>query len=196
MQISNERWSEANLGEQEAWEDLFKDENKLEQFDALQRHGPILDIIDSSFKNKKICDIGGGPISLLRNFNIGPSVVVDPLNLPDKYLDFYASKNITYFKGMAEDFIKEIDLKFDEVWIYNCLQHVSDPYYILDNVYKLAPILRISEPCEVPTNKLHPHIFHVEEFKSYLNKISHKQNHKQITYDYPYVGGVFYLNNV
>ena len=46
---------------------------------------------------------------------------------------------------------------WDEVWIYNCMQHAIDPGKIIANAKKAAPILRLFEWIDVPAHDGHPH---------------------------------------
>jgi hypothetical protein len=50
---------------------------------------------------------------------------------------------------------------FDEVWVYNVLQHVQDPEKVIDNaVARIASggVLRMFEWCYIPADKCHPHV--------------------------------------
>jgi hypothetical protein len=103
---------------------------------------------------QRILDIGGGPTSmLLKTLNLKEGKVCDPLDFPDWVKLRYASKNITLEKAPGE----EIEEKgWDEVWIYNCLQHTTDPTEILRRAKNAAPVLRIFEWVEIPPHEGHP----------------------------------------
>lgn len=61
--------------------------------------------------------------------------------------------------------------RFDEVWIYNVLQHVHDPRQVLENVWKLAADggrVRLFEYLDVGTDKLHLHTITREAIESWL----------------------------
>ena len=104
---------------------------------------------------KKILDIGGGPTSLLlKTRDHGGSKVVDPIKYPQWTVDRYASHNIEYDQKTGEE-VNETG--YDEVWIYNCLQHVIDPKLIIENAKKAAPVLRIFEWIDIPAHEGHPH---------------------------------------
>lgn len=114
-----------------------------------------LNTFEFSVGGKKILDIGGGPTSLLlKTRDHGGSKVVDPIKYPQWTVDRYASHNIKYDQKPGEE-INEIG--YDEVWIYNCLQHVIDPKLIIENAKKAAPILRIFEWIDIPAHEGHPH---------------------------------------
>lgn len=116
-------------------------------------------------KAKSVIDVGGGPVSmLLKCRNLLPSVVVDPLTYPKWTRDRYDSKSIQVWQVGGEDIDKVPDIrKFDEAWIYNCLQHTDDPEKIIQNVKQKARVLRIFEWINQPA-----HIGHPQELKSEL----------------------------
>lgn len=105
---------------------------------------------------KKILDIGGGPTSLLLKCvnRAQGCVVADPCDYPEWVTHRYAAAEVTQIKIAGED----IDMTgFDEVWIYNVLQHVDDPKKIVENAKKAAPVVRIFEWVDIPPHKGHPH---------------------------------------
>lgn len=116
---------------------------------------PVYDLAGRS-----VLDIGGGPCSmLLKTINGGPNLVVaDPLPYPAWTRERYAAHGINRILVRGED-VASIDLRFNEVWIYNCLQHVDDPALIVSNARRaLFPggVLRVFEWIDTPTNVGHP----------------------------------------
>ena len=107
-----------------------------------------------NFKNYgKILDIGGGETSmLLKVENPTDCVIVDPCDYPSWITDRYKSKEIELIKQKGED-IKLTG--FDEVWIYNCLQHTEDPEKIVNNARQAGKLIRIFEWIDTPTNEGH-----------------------------------------
>jgi hypothetical protein len=103
----------------------------------------------------RILDIGGGPSSmLLQTKNLKAGKVVDPIAYPKWTADRYKIKNIEVQVGPGE----EIDEKdWDEVWIYNCLQHAIDPEKIINLAKKSAKVLRFFEWIDIPAHDGHPH---------------------------------------
>lgn len=107
---------------------------------------------------KSVIDIGGGPVSLLLKVkNSSRKVVVDPMNMPNWVLKRYTTAEIEFYNLPGEIINEGIGSIFDEVWIYNCLQHAQDPKKIIDNAKKLGKKLRIFEWVVAPTNDAHPH---------------------------------------
>lgn len=128
----------------------------LKQFLYAKAMGiPKYNGFEFSVGGKKILDIGGGPTSLLlKTRDHGGSKVVDPIKYPQWTVDRYASHNIKYDQKTGEE-VNETG--YDEVWIYNCLQHVIDPKLIIENAKKAAPVLRIFEWIDIPAHEGHPH---------------------------------------
>ncbi len=115
--------------------------------------------------NMSILDIGGGPTSmLLKCRDLGNSAVIDPLmdKYPQWVRDRYACKGIFAIRGSGEDvkgaFAPEPPIRFDEVWIYNVLQHVEDPAKVIANARQMAPVLRLFEWIDIPAHEGHPHM--------------------------------------
>ena len=108
-----------------------------------------------SMSGKSVVDIGGGPTSmLLKTTNLGKGLVVDPLLYPQWTYARYEAKKIDCLVIRGEDFIGND--KFDEAWIYNCLQHTDDPELIIQNAKRAAKIVRIFEWVDIPPHEGHP----------------------------------------
>jgi len=159
--ISLEEWKEHSEWERKWWygcvntfDEELKQENvyvpymRLNQFAA---HRKFFDL-----KGLSVLDIGGGPVSLLlRCFNFSRAVVVDPCDYPEWVAERYKQANIEYIKERAE--VVELDGKFDEVWIYNVLQHVQDPGEVIKAARKYGKKIRVFECLEIGVHKGHPH---------------------------------------
>lgn len=114
--------------------------------------------------NKSILDIGGGPTSmLLKTFNLKKGLVIDPIQYPSWTVERYRCRNIDV-KVMSGEDINETG--WDEVWIYNCLQHTEDPEKIISNAKRSAKVLRFFEWINIPAHEGHPH----QLTQSYLEK--------------------------
>ena len=118
---------------------------------------------------KRILDIGGGPSSLLlKTTNLTEGKVVDPIAYPQWTVNRYASKNISVSVSMGED-IDEAG--WDEVWIYNCLQHTMDPEKIVRKALRAAPVLRIFEWIGIPAHEGHPHELTEDALNNWIGKL-------------------------
>src|SRR6266704_2122476 len=80
---------------------------------------------------KSVLDIGGGPVSmLLKCENRGPCLVADPCRYPAWTVDRYRTSGIDFRQIKGEELL---EAGWDEVWIYNVLQHTEDPALIIKN---------------------------------------------------------------
>ncbi len=117
-----------------------------------------------------ILDIGGGPVSLLLKTIAKEKVVVDPCNFDQWVRDRYMTNTIRYNKSTAES-IKYTE-KFDEVWLYNVLQHTEDPELIFKNVYKALKrggTFRFLDWVDTAVNTAHPITLTGEQVAEYLS---------------------------
>ena len=104
--------------------------------------------------NKTILDIGSGPTSmLLKTRNLKAGRVVDPIAYPQWTRDRYAMKNIDVVVDIGENVAES---GWDEVWIYNCLQHAEDPERIIANARRAGAVLRFFEWIDIPAHDGHP----------------------------------------
>lgn len=172
--ITNEQWQIAQGHEKNYWgncQNTFGEEVK--QLIYADRMGLVVyDNGISSFtlnaNNQKILDIGGGPVSmLLKTVNLGEGTVVDPCEYPLWVVARYKEANINYYRLPAEG-LPEMKEKFDEVWIYNCLQHTIDPEKIVKNAKQVGKLIRLFEWIDHPTNAMHPHMLTEENLNKWL----------------------------
>ena len=132
--------------------------------------GDRLDNFGWSVAGKRIVDMGGGPVSmLLKTVGLAQGAVIDPLEFPPWIYDRYKAQNIRTYCAPAEDADKIYKANsFDEVWIYNVLQHVHDPAKIIANAKHLAPVLRIFEWIDMPVYPGHPHSLTKESLEGWI----------------------------
>ena len=108
------------------------------------------------FGDRQILDVGCGPVSRLLRTKHGPSRGVDPLPVSGDTKARYEAAGVELVGVPAEEM--PTDRKFDEVWIYNCLQHVRDPSIVLQRALSVASDdVRIFEWLNVPVDQGHPH---------------------------------------
>jgi len=135
--------------------------NCANTFDEDQKHyvyAKFMEIIRIGYsfdaQNKRILDIGGGPSSmLLKCKNLTEGKVCDPIDYPEWTKLRYAGHNISVNVQPGEAVDEE---GWDEVWIYNCLQHVESVERIINNAKRAAPVLRIFEWIDIPAHDGHP----------------------------------------
>ena len=123
-------------------------------------------------RGDSVLDVGGGPVSLLlKTFNGGRLSVFDPCDYPQWVEDRYLANNINLYRCKGEDLSSRE--RYDQVWLYNCLQHVDDPELIIKNCLDaLVPggVFRIFEWIDTDVNEAHPHSLRSEDFHSWTGQ--------------------------
>lgn len=108
-----------------------------------------------STPGKKVIDIGGGPVSiLLKCFNV-QGTIVDPFRYPKWIKERYLTAGITVKSIKAEDFVES---GWDEVWMYNLLEHVEDPAKVVMNARHAGNILRVFDWLATEQRGSHRHV--------------------------------------
>ena len=104
----------------------------------------------------QILDVGGGPVSMLLKVpNLINGLVVDPIQYPAWTLRRYVTNKITVRRAYGENLL--LEQGWDEVWLYNCLQHTTDPERIVKNCLRSGKVFRIFEWIDTPIYEGHPH---------------------------------------
>lgn len=118
-------------------------------------------------QDKRILDIGGGPVSiLLKCHNFKRAKVIDPCKYPSWIIARYEIANIEYQQIKGEN-LDEVG--WDEVWIYNVLQHTENPEIVIQNAKKAGEIIRIFEWIDTAPSKGHPHTLQKNLLDQWLN---------------------------
>lgn len=164
-------WDEHQEWERQWWGDCintFAEETK--QLTYAYRMG-LQNISDGgrwpyyNLEGKSVLDIGGGPVSmLLKTHTRGHCVVADPCPYPEWIHERYKVAGIEYKRVAGEELLDPDAAdnlagysQFDEVWIYNVLQHTDDPRKIIVNARTLGRKIRIFEWINIPPHPGHPH---------------------------------------
>jgi SAM-dependent methyltransferase len=166
-QENKTEWEQAQEWENWWWNDNVPNrlENEVEKQDSYARLMGLPN--DLNLKTTKILDLGCGPASILLRCHHGPSVGIDPLKMKPDVLQRYANHGVILLNMKIEDAIVQDRLKgqeFDEVWTYNCLQHVDNLDLILDFMTKIAPVVRLFEWVDLGKCPGHPHTLTEEMF--------------------------------
>ena len=173
-------WQEENEWERSWWGDCTNSvQEEVKQLAYATRMGLVWerDPLGKTFytldlQGKSVIDIGGGPVSmLLKARNGGTLTVVDPCRYPAWVNERYKAAGITVYHTQGE-FLDDgchVD-PVDEIWIYNCLQHVEDPALVLQNAKRLAKVIRLIEPVDVGVCPGHPHNLTQAWLESQLGK--------------------------
>ena len=157
--ISKERWLQAQEAErsfhQEDFATGFKHyaESYRQYFNHLE--------IDTDLKGKDVVEIGPADFPALSHcINAGEgSLIIEPM--PSEYLKRSGFKINT---GLAED----TEYKADEVWLFNILQHVMNPYKIVERAKRQASVIRFFEPINYGVNDCHPWNLTIDMFNNWF----------------------------
>jgi ubiquinone/menaquinone biosynthesis C-methylase UbiE len=173
--ILQEEWNSCQKYERESWGDnifvtptngeVIKQNTYAKLLNLTENEN--FDQIDAG--GKTILDVGCGPTSLLlRTKNFKKAVGVEPLFYSEKVNQEYLKHNIELIAIPAEE-MDFTENQFDEVWMYNVLQHTYDPTLILNKCFKYGKTIRIFEWLDIPPHEGHPHEFTQEYFEKTLN---------------------------
>ena len=166
------KWQEAQKFEKDWWSDcsntLWED---IKQMNLAPYMGLL--IVPNEYTNYRIplsgqtvLDIGGGPSSLLLKCENVVGTVVDPCEYPEWIATRYLNTGIGYVQIKGEDYPYNVD--FDEIWIYNCLQHTENPEKIVKDAIKHCRILRMFEWIDMKVVPGHPHSLSREQLEEWL----------------------------
>ena len=125
---------------------------------------------ENDFKNKVIVQVGAGPRGsiLSTNGNFKRGVIIEPLidRWPVDIREDYEKVGIEIIDEPYENL--DIELKIDETWFFNVVQHVFDPKEQLELAKKTSKVIRVFEPIGTGTDVAHPHYITKETFTDVL----------------------------
>jgi 2-polyprenyl-3-methyl-5-hydroxy-6-metoxy-1,4-benzoquinol methylase len=173
----NIKWEQAQEWERQWWSNcgntLWEDVKQMALAPYLG-----LKIIPNAYTNYRIplngesvLDIGGGPSSLLLKCENVRGTVVDPCDYPEWVSMRYEEVGIGYLQMRGEDIPILAQAKgdgWDEVWIYNVLQHVQNPELVIKNALRVGKLIRIFEWINTGIVPGHPHSFSREQLEGWL----------------------------
>ncbi len=178
--ISDSKWTNAQKHEagywgnclgMRAWGEFVKQEQYGREMALFDEYGDGRGELDMC--GKTVLDVGGGPVSMtLRCLNSPKLVVADPLDWPPSVLRRYRNYGIKFVRVAGED-LPDGGL-FDEVWMYNVLQHVVDPMKVMEKVaMHITPNgkFRIFEWLHIPADDCHPHVLTAELLRAGLSHL-------------------------
>lgn len=176
VKVSKKEWNQAQKFEKGWWDSCantlgeeikhFEYANRMGLKFTVKRGKYVIDV-----EGKTILDIGAGPVSmLLKVINSPKMYAVDPCEYPEWVYDRYIEANIMPINSAGEE-VDDIGEVFDEVWIYNCLQHVQNPEKVIKNARKAGKTVRIFEWVDLPAHEGHPHELKADDLDKWLGGI-------------------------
>jgi SAM-dependent methyltransferase len=159
----------ANLGEWEAaqeWERSWWLNNRHLHPQEMVKNRVMADwMLIRGAAGLKVLDIGCGPLSLLLRIPAKEGVALDPLDFGPLEAAYRAA-NVRRVIMPAEEF-KETG--FDEVWVYNCLQHTIDPMAVLATACRAGRTVRLFEWTGIDPYQGHLHRITPEMIRTALS---------------------------
>lgn len=157
--ISKERWIHAQEAERTFHSESFEDgyNHYMESYQYYRTHLQI----NPNLEGKNICEIGPADFPALA-YCLNPGakcVIIEPL--PSEYLKRF---NIPIITDPAED----AEYNVDEVWLFNVLQHVINPYLIVERAKKQSKVIKFFEPINYGVNDPHPWNLTMEMFQEWF----------------------------
>jgi hypothetical protein len=150
QQWEREWWG--NCCNQQTFQEILKQDIYMPYMGLQLDHNGDLDL-----QGKQVLNIGGGPVSmLLRAKDATLSVVADPLNYPPSVHRRYRNYGIRFMRSRGEALRAHLSGKFNEVWMYNVLQHTPTPEKIIKAARQLGEVIRIFDWVNVGICPGHP----------------------------------------
>ena len=183
MEITKERWSQAQIAEFEEFNDPGSDAYQY----AVEKTFECLDAnLSKDFINKTIVEVGTGyHPALLWAEGLKRGIAVDPLfnTWPEQYKNRCINSGIEIITDPYEEsVINEVD----ETWFFNVLQHVIHPEAQLKKAMETSKVVRVFEPIgwgdgmPLTINEAHPHIISKETITNIMGDFGFIYNPCQI----------------
>jgi len=165
--ITKKRWKQAQEAEAKFHQDPI--ESLLSNYKESYRQYFEWLGIESNLNGKKIIEVGCASVPALHFCTNYTGVIIEPL--PSDALQ-------SLVKDMPVDLIAEpaetTNLSgYDEVWLFNVLQHVIDPVKLVDNMKKSAKTIRFFEPINTPICEYHPHSYTMDDMIKLFGSAKH-----------------------
>lgn len=169
-----EQWKQAQIKERQFHTDPFEI-GYIKYFESYMQYFEWLEI-KTDLKGKSILEIGPADYPALGFCINGKNCeIIEPM--PSSILkEIIGSKSNDYTilnrgNNTAEFILIEANSRnhqWDEIWMFNLLQHVIDPDIIIAQAKYAAKTIRFFEPINMGTNDCHLHAFSYEYFLNQL----------------------------
>ena len=165
-----EQWKKAQTKERQFHTDPFEI-GYIKYFESYRQYFSWLNI-DFDLKQKSILEIGPADYPAIGySINGKNCEVIEPMPL-SILKEILNSKSANYTllnrgNNTAEFILIEANSRnhqWDEIWMFNLLQHVIDPDIIIAQAKQAAKTIRFFEPINMGTNDCHLHAFNYEYF--------------------------------
>lgn len=159
--VSPERWQEAQVAE--AAVATYDHDNSAAAYGYIFNYLGVL--MDQQWK--QVIEIGCGPFPATSYCLNVHALVYEPL----WFQSLRAMVDQGFIQWIRKSFEDAQIIKADEVWIFNCLQHVRDPELVVTKAKMSADTIRFFEPVDYPTCVYHPHTFTQADFERWFGDV-------------------------
>lgn len=131
-----------------------------------EHYRSMIGITEEGTRGLSVIDVGGGPESLLLDYPEIDGTVLDPLSFGEEDERRYAEASIKRLILPVEQWESNgRPERYDEVWVYNCLQHVRDLDEAFRRIRNMGKTVRLWEWCEIPTDSMHLHVLTADRIR-------------------------------
>lgn len=164
-------WEKAQEKERAFWGNCintYKEETKQFLYAREMKIPRLTEFQDGVPQYGSVLDIGGGPVSLLLKVPTKtPRVVADPMRMPLWVRMRYGHARILLVQIKGED-LQVPAIPFDEVWMYNVLQHVEDPQAVIAKARLCGKMIRIFDWVDLPKEVGHINTLRSQDLDEWL----------------------------
>jgi len=124
--------------------------------------------MDVNQKGKSIAEVGCGPYPSVLYCSYSLAVLYEPLGYDALRVAAVDKEGVVWFQQAFEDVIRPPHT--DELWLFNCLQHVRDPEKVVEKAKETSRVIRFFEPIDFGTSEPHPHTFSIDDFTRWFGQ--------------------------
>lgn len=158
--ITHERWQQAQIAERGFHTEGFET-GRVHYAHSYRHYFSYLDI-NPALNGLRVVEIGPADFPALAYCSGTQNcLIIEPL--PSDHLRRF---DLPIVQGLAENEHYEAD----EVWLFNVLQHVLDPYKIVERAKKQTKVIRFFEPINYGVNDAHSWNLTMEMFKEWFGE--------------------------
>lgn len=125
------------------------------------------------FGKQSVLDIGCGPYSMLLKSKAMQMIGIDPCSYPSWVEKRYEAAGVQIIYDKAENLLLHLNKErgWDEVLLYNCLQHTENPELIVKNMRAVAKTIRVFEWVDAGISPGHLHDLKESKLNEWLGGV-------------------------
>lgn len=165
--ITEERWQQAQKAERKFHDGRTWSEKAKEYKEMYSTYLAVLgfDIAGSGSVNK-VLEVGCADVPMLYFVKCKNAHICEPM--PSKLLNNICYENdFTQHSCKFEDMPEPAEL-FNEIWLFNVMQHVQDPEKFIEKAKRIGRTIRFFEPIDWPIEIYHPFSYTIDDYKRWF----------------------------